>query len=64
MAIEGRGIAWLPQSLTREELGDGRLVEAGTGAWHIPVEIRVFRRRASEPQAAEAFWRVIESGQR
>lgn len=29
MALDGRGIAWLPQSLIAEDLDAGRLVEAG-----------------------------------
>jgi DNA-binding transcriptional LysR family regulator len=63
MALEGRGIAWLPQSLIREELGDGRLLAAGGRDWQIPVEIRLFRRREPEAAAAEAFWEIV-SGRR
>lgn len=59
MALEGRGIAWLPQSLIGDELGAGRLVEAGDEAWRVPVEIRLFRRREAEAAAAEAFWKVV-----
>jgi LysR family transcriptional regulator, hypochlorite-specific transcription factor HypT len=57
MVLDGRGVAWLPLSLIGEELGDGRLVQAGDG-WSVPVEIRMVRRRAPETPAAEAFWRV------
>ncbi len=59
MALEGRGIAWLPQSVIREELDGRRLVEAGGRDWQIPVEIRLFRRREGETAAAEAFWKVV-----
>ncbi|MGE0118300.1 MAG: LysR family transcriptional regulator [Dongiaceae bacterium] len=61
MAIEGRGIAWLPKSLILDELGDGRLVEAGRGYEDIPVEIRLFRRRVSEAEGVELFWRFFQS---
>lgn len=63
MALDGRGIAWLPRNLIRDELEGQRLVEAGTGDWHIPVEIRLFRHHAQQAPAAEAFWQVVEAGQ-
>lgn len=58
MAMEGRGVAWLPKSLIETELREQRLVEAGPKSWRIPIEIRLFRRRASELPAAEAFWQA------
>ena len=58
MAMDGRGVAWLPLSLIGDELGDGRLVRAGGNGWLVPVEIRLVRRRATAPPAAEAFWRM------
>jgi DNA-binding transcriptional LysR family regulator len=54
MAVAGRGIAWLPCSLIAEELAGGLLVPAD--ASDIPVEIRLFRRRAALSAIAEAFW--------
>lgn len=58
MAMDGRGLAWLPLSLVGDELRDGRLVRAGGDGWHVPVEIRLVRRRAAAAPAAEAFWRA------
>jgi LysR family transcriptional regulator, hypochlorite-specific transcription factor HypT len=58
MALDGRGVAWLPQSLIGDELAAGRLVAAGGDEWPIEVEIRLFRDRAALPRAAEAFWRA------
>ncbi len=58
MALQGRGVAWLPMSLIEDELRDGRLVEAGGADWRVEVDIRLFRRHAAEPPAAEAFWRA------
>ena len=57
MALEGRGVAWLPRSLIEDELRDARLVPAGGGDWSIGIEIRLFRRAGAELPAAEAFWR-------
>jgi LysR family transcriptional regulator, hypochlorite-specific transcription factor HypT len=56
MALDGRGVAWLPASLIADELESGRLVEAGGDEWKVDVEIRLFRSRAVLPRAAEAFW--------
>lgn len=60
MALEGRGIAWLPQSLIKDELRAETLLLAGSPRWHIPVDIRLFRQRATLSTAAEALWQVID----
>lgn len=59
MAKEGRGIAWLPQSLIKDELRAGTLVAAGNPRWHIPVDIRLYRQRATLSAPAEALWKVV-----
>lgn len=57
MAREGRGMAWLPLSLTAQDLEAGRLVRsAPSGDWDIPMSIRLYRPRARQSPAAEAFW--------
>jgi DNA-binding transcriptional LysR family regulator len=61
MALDGRGMAWLPESLIRENMGEGSLVRAGGSAWDIPIEIHVFRSRARLSQAAELFWTSVTS---
>jgi LysR family transcriptional regulator, hypochlorite-specific transcription factor HypT len=62
MALDGRGVAWLPTSLIDNEVQGGRLVEAGDGEWKIDVEIRLFRGQSTLPPAAEAFWRAASRG--
>lgn len=59
MALEGRGIAWLPRSLITHELARGQLVEAADAPWSTPVEIRLVRPRAPLSAAAEALWQVV-----
>jgi LysR family transcriptional regulator, hypochlorite-specific transcription factor HypT len=59
MAKEGRGIAWLPQSLIKDELAAGTLVAAGSLHWHIPVDIRLYRPIPALSAAAEALWQVV-----
>ncbi len=61
MAIEGRGTAWLPRSLIAQELRSGALVPAGSHAWSVPVEIRLYRQRADMAEAAEALWALAGS---
>lgn len=56
MALSGRGLAWLPRLLVGEDLERGRLVIAAPDEWHVELEIRLHRNRASIGNAAEAFW--------
>lgn len=59
MALDGRGIAWLPQTLIRDDLASGRLIEAAPTEWTIELEIRLYRDRASLGAAAEKFWSTV-----
>ncbi len=61
MAMEGRGVAWLPQSLIAPELAGGALVLAGDDAWTVPIEVRLFRPRVPLSETAEALWRVASN---
>ncbi|MDA8451946.1 LysR family transcriptional regulator [Acidovorax sp. NCPPB 3859] len=63
MALEGRGMAWLPRSLIAEELQSGALVAAGPAGWDVPVEIRLYRQRTEMSDAAETLWRLAAGGQ-
>lgn len=62
MAMDGRGIAWLPHTLVEEDVAAHRLVPAGGDEWTIPLGIRLYRDRSSLPGAAEAFWSAAASG--
>jgi DNA-binding transcriptional LysR family regulator len=59
MAIEGRGVAWLPQSLVAQDIDVGRLIHAAGKAWQVPIDIRLVRPRVTLTDAAEALWRVV-----
>lgn len=61
MALEGRGLAWLPQSLIRDELASRRLQVAGPVHWRLAVEIRLYRDPQAMSAHAEAFWRAASS---
>ncbi|MDH7637626.1 LysR substrate-binding domain-containing protein [Sphingomonas oryzagri] len=62
MAREGKGVAWLPESLVAEDIAAGRLVLAGDDAWSVPMEIRLYRPRARQSPAAEGFWALASAG--
>jgi DNA-binding transcriptional LysR family regulator len=59
MALDGRGMAWLPQTLIRDDLASGRLIEAASQEWTIELEIRLYRDRAPLGKAAEEFWSAV-----
>lgn len=59
MALAGRGIAWVPESLVADELGSGRLVAAGSAASRVPLEVRLYRQNAIMAPTAEALWGLV-----
>ena len=61
MALDGRGLAWLPESLVADALASGRLEVAGPPHWRIPIEIRLYRDPAPLAACAEAFWQAASS---
>jgi DNA-binding transcriptional LysR family regulator len=60
MALAGRGIAWIPESLVSDELRSGALVPAGDASWNLPTEIRLYRARVRSRPAVERFWAAID----
>ncbi len=59
MALDGRGLGWLPRTLVDDDLKMGRLVAAAGEEWSVPLEIRLYRERAPIGKAAEAFWGAV-----
>ncbi|GKS76505.1 LysR family transcriptional regulator [Acidovorax sp. SUPP950] len=59
MALEGRGVAWLPQSLITADLSEGKLVPAGSEEWDVKLEIRVYRSHSPLGNAAESLWEAV-----
>ena len=62
MALDGRGVAWLPRSLIEDDLRARRLVAAAPLSWRIALDIRIFRADATRTPAATAFWSAITAG--
>jgi DNA-binding transcriptional LysR family regulator len=56
MALDGRGIAWLPRTLVEDDIAQGRLVIAAGKEWDVPLEIRLYRDSQLLGKAANAFW--------
>jgi DNA-binding transcriptional LysR family regulator len=56
LALDGRGVAWLPQSLVEEDLQQGRLVVALDAMWTVPLEIRLYSHNELRGMAARGFW--------
>ena len=64
MARDGRGLAWVPASMVAEDLASGQLVRAGRAEWDVVTEIRLYRPRARQSAAAEAFWNRLANIER
>jgi len=60
VALEGRGISWLPYSLIAQDLERGALVRAADETWDIGMEIRLFRSSERLARVAEQFWRLLD----
>jgi DNA-binding transcriptional LysR family regulator len=56
MALDGRGLAWLPESCIRDELDDGRLVTSSDTRHFITAEIRIFRSARTLDPHIERMW--------
>lgn len=61
MALEGHGLAWLPESSIQKELEQGRLVKAGGAEWEISMEVRVYRSMDKTRPLVEKFWNFVSA---
>jgi hypothetical protein len=52
-------VAWLPLTLAKEEIEQGRLVRAGDEQLDIPIEIRLIRSPDCRNDAADALWHAL-----
>jgi DNA-binding transcriptional LysR family regulator len=64
MAIEGYGVAWLPQSAVIDELQRGQLVRAGGDEWSTRLEIRSYCSITNENPTMRSLWKTLESASR
>lgn len=57
MALRGRGLAWLPLSLVRDDLLAGRVKAVETPSWRERLDVVLLRVRGSDHDALDAFCR-------
>lgn len=59
MALEGMGIAWLPESTVADDIEAGRLVSLGGSEFQMTFDIRLYRSiEKSRPQVTR-FWSLV-----
>jgi len=60
LALDGRGLAWLPRAIVEEDLAAGRLVPAqGGDDWSVEVDILLLRPLTHQSLPAEKFWSLM-----
>ncbi|EAQ65023.1 hypothetical protein MED121_09895 [Marinomonas sp. MED121] len=59
MALEGYGVAWLPLSIIKDELKDGRLMRADEISEDIQMMIKIFRYGDSTEPRVDKIWQVL-----
>ena len=62
MALEGMGVAWVPRLSMQGELARGELAVCGSSAWHVPLEIRLYRCALVRKANVRLLWRKLEGG--
>jgi DNA-binding transcriptional LysR family regulator len=68
MALDGHGIAFLPESAVTREVAQGQLARASDpGTWEIEMEIRLYRERPSDARPGKpivgALWDFLMAEQ-
>ena len=64
MALNGAGVAWLPDYSIKKELACGTLVEIGHSDWWCEIEVVLYRSDIRLHQAAEQFWSSLHQRSR
>ncbi|QTG16890.1 LysR family transcriptional regulator (plasmid) [Agrobacterium tumefaciens] len=62
LAMDGKGVAWVPRSLVEDEIDKGLLTLAGSEDWGVKVSIVLMRPRQRQSSLAEEFWDLAISG--
>jgi len=61
MTLLGIGAAWLPLSMTHQDILNGKLVRAGPEHLDVDLEVRVFRANRDLAKRSEAVWREMSA---
>ncbi len=57
---QGYGLGWLPQRVAQRALDSGELVLAGPARWNVPLEVRLYRRRAHRHPGLDELWQQLQ----
>lgn len=60
MALRGKGIAWLPDTLIQQELTNGQLIAIDPEQYRIPYQIRLYRNGSPLHNDAETVWVTLK----
>lgn len=63
MAIEGFGLAWIPNTLIKDDLESGILLRAAPPEDDILVDIKIYRCMNNSEASLEKFWQMLSQGQ-
>ena len=58
-ALQGRGLAWLPERLVEDDLAAGRLVRIDTPLGDVPLEVRLYRKRRNQRPTVQNVWQGV-----
>jgi DNA-binding transcriptional LysR family regulator len=61
MTLRGMGVAWLPLSMTHDDILNGKLVRAGPEPLDVDLEVKVFRANRHLAKHSEAVWREMST---
>lgn len=59
MAIDGRGVAWVPQSLAASALVAGKIVYVADEAYRTPISITLARPTGALSKVSETLWSAV-----
>lgn len=62
MALQGMGVAWIPELSMSSELARGELVVCGDANWQVTQEIRLYRCALVRKAPVRLLWRKLEAG--
>ncbi|WP_175558881.1 LysR family transcriptional regulator [Paracoccus chinensis] len=62
LAATGAAVAWVPETLAREQVRSGQLADLGPRLGVQPLQLMATRLRAAHSPDAEAVWRAIAAG--
>lgn len=61
MALVGMGLAWLPESMVREDLATRRLVRAAPASFDVPLRVVMARKAIRLGSRAEQLWEQLST---